>query len=68
MVKKIIQTGDLVWCATSPLAMWSQIGEPGYWLLGIILSDSKEKKYRVLTAEGISKVSRRYLKLLSKTI
>ena len=68
MAEKVIRTGDLVWGATAPLALWSQVGEPGYWLLGIVLSDPREKKYRVLTAEGISKVSRRYLRLLSKTI
>ena len=68
MAKDVIGIGDLVWCATTPLSMWSKVGEPGYWSLGIVLSKSKEKKYKVLTSEGINKVSRRFVKLLSKTI
>ena len=39
MVKsKVINIGDLVYVPRIPLALWSRLGDPSFWKVGVVLN------------------------------
>ena len=56
MVKSNLVKGSLNFVPKVPLALWSKLGDPDFWNIGLILKKNQDGILTVYSSEGVDSI------------
>ena len=62
MVKSNLVKGSLIFVPKVPLALWSKLGDPDFWDIGLILKRKSDGVLTVYSCEGVDSIHLRHVR------